>query len=90
MENIREISIPSSIADDNMKNRFREFVLFGAIEFNQAIATQILISTDRNNAKTNTGAKYVGKVVEAGVKGAGFLEGPIHISKFSGRVSFHL
>ena len=71
-----------------MKNRFREFVLYGAIEFNQSVATQFLISMDKNNAKTCKGAQYIGNLVEASVKGAGFLEGPIPISKFSGRISF--
>ena len=89
MEDTNKISALSSTSEDNMKNRFHEFVLFATIEFNQAVATQFLISDNKNNAKINNGAKYFGKVVEAGVKGAGFLEGPIPISKFSGKVSFH-
>ena len=83
MEDTNRISALSSTSEDNMKNRFHEFVLFATIEFNQAVATQFLISANKNNAKTNNGAKYFGKVVEAGVKGAG---GPILISKFSGKV----
>ena len=82
------MNVSSPTSKDTMKNRFREFVLYGAIEFNQSVATKILISMDKNNAKTCKGAEYIGNLVEASVKGAGFLEGPIPIGKFSGGISF--
>ena len=90
MEEAIEVSVSSPTSEDNMKNRFREFVLYGAIEFNQAVATQILISTDKNNTKSSKGAKYIGKVVEVSVTGTGLVAGLGQITKpigiFTGEV----
>ena len=89
MEQTNDLDFLSPTSEDTIRNRFREFVLYGALEFNQSVATQFLISMDRNNAKSCKGAEYIGKVVGASVTGAGILEGTIPIGKISGKVSFN-
>ena len=89
MEQTNDMDFLSPTSEDTIRNRLREFVLYGALEFNQSVATQILISMDRNNAKSCKGAEYIGKVVGASVTGAGIFEGTIPIGKISGKVSFY-
>ena len=75
MENIVEMDEMSPTAEDNMKNRLREFLLHGLIQFNQTASTNILISMDKDNAKTSKCANYIGKIVNASVTGGAFLAG---------------
>ena len=89
MESINS-SRPTPTAEDTMMNRFHKFVLYGTIQFNHRAATEILISTDKNNAKNCKSAKYIGKFVEASVSGGALLSGAGPASKaignFSGQV----
>ena len=69
------MKILSPTAEDTIKNRLRQYLLHGATKFNHTAATYILMSLDKDNAKTSKSAKYMGKVVEGSVSGAAFLGG---------------
>ena len=80
-------------ANDNFKNRYSEFLLYCLTEFNQYACLAILVSTDKNNAKTGQLSKYLGQAVESGLtiglacsgvpKGAAIGKG---IGKLSGEI----
>ena len=79
----------SPTAKDTMRNRLRELSMFGTVQFNQRVATEIMISMDKNHAQVGTCTKYIGKVVEAGVAGglsAGSVPMASGIGKFSGMI----
>ena len=82
-----EMKILSPTAEDTIKNRLRVYLLHGATKFNHTAATYILISLDKDNAKTSKSAKYLGKVVEGSVSGAAFLGGAGPMSKAIGSFS---
>ena len=79
-------NLPSTI-EDTIYNRFYEFVFYGTIQFNHRAATEILISMDKNNAKSCKSAKYIGQFVEASVSGGSFLAGAGPASKVIGNFS---
>ena len=82
-----EMKILSPTAEDTIKNRLRVYLLHGATKFNHTAAAYILISLDKDNAKTSKSAKYLGKVVEGSVSGAAYLGGAGHMSKAIGSFS---
>ena len=57
---------------DSLRNRLREYLIFGTVQFNQTIAKQILVSMDKDNAQVGKSSKLISKAVEAAVlAGAG-------------------
>ena len=57
------------IFSDAFENRLYQFSLYGAVQFFQRAATEILVSEDKKNAATGKSAKYLGKAVDASVTG---------------------
>ena len=75
-------------ANDNFKNRYSEFLLYCVAEFNQYACLAILVSTDKDNAKTGQLSKYLGKAVESGLAhGLALCGVPKPIGKTTGKVS---
>ena len=77
-------------ANDNFKNRYSEFLLYCIAEFNQYACLAILVSTDKDNAKTGQLSKYLSQAVESGLTAGIALSGvPIGatIGKGTGKVS---
>ena len=59
---------------DSFRNRLREYLIFGAVQFNHQIAREILVSLDKDNAQVGKSSKFISKAVEAAVT-IGFLAG---------------
>ena len=53
--------------EDNERNRFSEYLIYCVTEFYQRANNAILVSSDKNKAKTSGFAKYVNKFVDVGV-----------------------
>ena len=60
---------------DSFRNRLREYLIFGTVQFNHQIAREILVSLDKDNAQVGKSSKFIGKAVEAAVTTGGFLAG---------------
>ena len=60
---------------DSLRNRLREYLIFGTVQFNQTIAKQILVSMDKDNAQVGKSSKLISKAVDAAVTTGGFLAG---------------
>ena len=52
---------------DTFRNRLREYLIFGTVQFNHRIAREILVSLDKDNAQVGKGSKFIGKAVDAAV-----------------------
>ena len=60
---------------DSFRNRLREYLIFGTVQFNHQIAREILVSLDKDNAQVGKSSKFIGKAVEAAVTTGVFLAG---------------
>ena len=60
---------------DSVRNRLREYLLIGAVQFNHRIAREILVSLDKNNAQVGKSSKFFEKAVDAAVTTGGLLAG---------------
>ena len=60
---------------DSIRNRLREYLLIGAVQFNHRIAREILVSLDKNNAQVGKSSKFFEKAVDAAVTTGGLLAG---------------
>ena len=60
---------------DSLRNRLKEYLMFGTVHFFQRIAREILVSMDKDNAQVGKSSKYISKVVDAAVTTGGFLAG---------------
>ena len=65
----------SPTASDNMKNRLKEFMLYGITQFMERAATEILNSMDKDNIKAKKCTKYFAKVVDVSATGISILGG---------------
>ena len=63
------ISIPknSPTAEDTVRNRYIEFLVYCVIEFNQKAYLTILVSSDKENAQTSKFSDYLNKGVVGGL-----------------------
>ena len=60
---------------DSLRNRLKEHLLFGTVQFFQRIAREILVSMDKDNAQVGKSSKYISKVVDAAITTGGLLAG---------------
>ena len=60
---------------DSLRNRLKEYLIFGAVQFFQNIAREILVSLDKDNAQVGKSSKYISKVVDAAITTGGLLAG---------------
>ena len=57
---------------DTFRNRLREYLIFGTVQFNHRIAREILVSLDKDNAQVGKSSNFISKAVAAAVTaGAG-------------------
>ena len=52
---------------DSLRNRLREYLIFGTDRFNHQIAREILISLDKDNAQVGKSSKLISKAVDAAI-----------------------
>ena len=81
MVNVLEIGVLSPTEPDTMKNRLKEFMMYGTAQFMQTAATEILISLDKNNVKAKKYSKYLAKFVDLGATGLSVAGGLGPVSK---------
>ena len=79
--------------EGNLRNHFREYLLFGGTEFNHRACLELLVSLDKNNAKTGKLSDYLSKSISSGVIAASAIAGGPGgvaigkgVGKFSGEV----
>ena len=60
---------------DSLRNRLKEYLIFGTVDFFQHIAREILVSMDKDNAQVGKSSKYISKVVDAAITTGGLLAG---------------
>ena len=60
---------------DSLRNRLRECLIFGTVQFNHQIAREILISLDKDNAQVGKSSKFIAKAVDAAVTTGGLFAG---------------
>ena len=60
---------------DTFRNRLREYLICGAVQFNHQIAREILVSMDKDNAQVGKSSKLISKAVDAAVTTGGLLAG---------------
>ena len=81
MKNLLEMDVLSPTEPDNLKNRLKEFMMYGTAQFMQTAATEILNSLDKNNIKAKKYSKYLTKFVGLGATGLSFAGGLGPVSK---------
>ena len=52
---------------DTFRNRLREYLICGAVQFNHQIAREILVSMDKDNAQVGKSSKLISKAVDAAI-----------------------
>ena len=87
MATFLEMNLISQTASDSPQNRFKEFMMYGTAQFMQRASTEILISLDKNNAKSKKCSKYLAKCIDIGVTGLSALGGLGPMSKGIGGAS---
>ena len=87
MTDFLEMKATSPTAHDTPTNRLKEFLMYGTAQFMQRAATEILISADKNNAKTEKCTKYLAKIVDLGATGIGHAAGLGPLSKGVGKAA---
>ena len=75
MKNLLEMDVLSPTEPDTMKNRLKEFMMYGTAQFMQTAATEILNSLDKNNIKGEKYSKYLAKFVSLGATGLSVASG---------------
>ena len=60
---------------DTFRNRLREYLICGTVQFNHQIAREILVSMDKDNAQVGKSSKLISKAVDAAITTGGFLAG---------------
>ena len=63
------MDIITPTATDDMKNRLKEFTMFGTAQFLERAAIEILIAFDKNNVKADKCTKYLAKFVDLSATG---------------------
>ena len=52
---------------DTFRNRLREYLICGTVQFNHQIAREILVSMDKDNAQVGKSSKLISKAVDAAI-----------------------
>ena len=60
---------------ESLRNRLKEYLISGTVQFFQQIAREILVSMDKDNAQVGKSSKYISKVVDAAITTGGLLAG---------------
>ena len=60
---------------DTFRNRLREYLICGTVQFNHQIAREIFVSMDKDNVQVGKSSKLISKAVDAAVTTGGLLAG---------------
>ena len=60
---------------DSLRNRLKEYLIFGTVQFFQNIAREILVSMDKDSAEVGKSSKFIAKAVDAAVTTGALVAG---------------